>query len=198
MNFLAHIYLSGSNDEIKIGNFIADGVKGNSYQKYKPDIQTGILMHRDIDYFTDNHSISAESRNRIHEIYGKHSGIAIDIFYDHFLAKYWNDFSKESLRSYVYHFYFLALLNYSILPLRLKHAFPFMVLNNWFRMYSRVDGIENVLVRMSKFTSLPENTENAINNFKTYYSDYENEFRAFFKEIQSFISTKYKIDFNEK
>lgn len=195
MNYLSHIYLSGSEDDIKIGNFIADGVKGNSYLKFNEKIQQGILMHRDIDYFIDNHPVSAESKKRIHDIYGKHSGVAIDIFYDHFLAKYWNDFSKESLRSYVYHFYFLVLMNYSILPLRLKHAFPFMVLNNWFRMYSRVEGIENVLVRMSKFTSLPENTENAINNFKIYYSDYEAEFRAFFKEIQNFITEKYKISF---
>lgn len=196
MNFLAHIYLSGSNDDIKIGNFIGDGVKGNSYQKFEADVQTGILMHRDIDFFTDNNLICAESKKRMQDIYGKHAGIAVDIFYDHFLAKYWSDFSGESLRSYVYHFYFLVLMNYSLLPLRLKRAFPFMVLNNWFRMYSRVEGIENVLVRMSKFTSLPENTENAMNNFKTYYADYENEFRLFFKEIQGFITDKYKIDFN--
>jgi len=29
MNFLAHIYLSGDNKDIKLGNFFADWVKGS-------------------------------------------------------------------------------------------------------------------------------------------------------------------------
>ena len=36
MNFLAHIYLSGDNDFIKIGNFMTDGIRGKDYLKYPP------------------------------------------------------------------------------------------------------------------------------------------------------------------
>ena len=35
MNFLAHIYLSGDSDLVTIGNFMADGIKGKDYRKYK-------------------------------------------------------------------------------------------------------------------------------------------------------------------
>jgi len=34
MNFLAHIYLSGEDDFVKIGNFMADSIRGSQYLDY--------------------------------------------------------------------------------------------------------------------------------------------------------------------
>ena len=83
MNFLAHIYLSGDNDLIKIGNFMADGVRGNDYLDFPEEIQKGIILHRAIDTFTDAHPIFRKSKHRLHEKYGHYSGVIIDILYDH-------------------------------------------------------------------------------------------------------------------
>ena len=62
MNFLAHTYLSGANDEIIVGNFMGDYVKGKNYLHLPELIKKGILIHRDIDYYTDTHPITRESR----------------------------------------------------------------------------------------------------------------------------------------
>ena len=70
MNFLAHIYLSGNNDLIKIGNFMADGIRGKDYLNFPEDIKKGILLHRQIDTFTDSHPIYRMSKHRLHEKYG--------------------------------------------------------------------------------------------------------------------------------
>ncbi len=86
MNFLAHIYLSGDNDEIKLGNFIGDYIKGNAYNKYPPLIRKGILLHRKIDYFTDSHPIVRNHKSFFYDKYHKYAGIIIDIIYDHFLS----------------------------------------------------------------------------------------------------------------
>ena len=69
MNFLAHIYLSGDNDLIKIGNFMADGIRGRQYEKYPLEIQKGIILHRAIDTFTDAHPIFRQSTKRLHQNY---------------------------------------------------------------------------------------------------------------------------------
>ena len=61
MNFLAHLYLSGSDPMVKVGNFIGDHVKGNAYQNYEIGIQQGILLHRKIDFFTDTHPLVKQS-----------------------------------------------------------------------------------------------------------------------------------------
>ena len=87
MNYLAHIYLSGDRELIRIGNFIADHIKGKKYQAFSQGIQKGILLHRQIDSFTDNHEIVRKSKRRLHERYGLYRGVIIDIFYDHYLAK---------------------------------------------------------------------------------------------------------------
>ena len=70
MNFLAHIYLSGNNDLLKIGNFMAYGIRGNDYLDYPEGIQKGIILHREIDTFKDSHPIlgrvnTALSKNTI-------------------------------------------------------------------------------------------------------------------------------------
>ena len=41
MNYLAHIYLSGANEEILVGNFIGDYVKGFELSKYSDQIRKG-------------------------------------------------------------------------------------------------------------------------------------------------------------
>ena len=82
MNFLAHIYLSGDDKAITIGNFIADGIRGNDYKKFPKNIQTGILLHRRIDTFTDAHKTVRQSTKRLHKNYSHYSGVIVDILYD--------------------------------------------------------------------------------------------------------------------
>ena len=116
MNYLAHIYLSGNNDELKIGNFMADSIKGKKYLKYPESIQKGIILHRAIDYYTDTHPIVMQSIRRLFAIYGHYSGIIVDIFYDHFLAANWKNYSDVPLKNYIKDFYKLLQENFEILP----------------------------------------------------------------------------------
>src|SRR5690606_29576564 len=104
MNFLAHIYLSGNDDLIRIGNFMADGIKGKDYEEYPEKLKTGILLHRFIDTYTDAHPIVRESTKRLHSKYHHYSGVAVDMFYDHFLAKNWSRYSDEPLDEFVQQF----------------------------------------------------------------------------------------------
>ena len=57
MNFLAHVYLSGSNIPLAVGNLIADRVKGKNIELLAHEIQEGVLLHRAIDTYTDQHPL---------------------------------------------------------------------------------------------------------------------------------------------
>ena len=81
MNYLAHIYLSGESDEIIVGNFIGDFVKGNKYQKYPEKVAFGIQMHRSIDMFTDQHPDVREFVNILKPGYGRYAGIVADVLW---------------------------------------------------------------------------------------------------------------------
>ena len=115
MNFLAHQYLSGSNEGLRIGNFIGDFVKGNKWQNYPEPIQQGILLHRSIDDFTDHNIFVKQSMNILKPTLGRYSGIANDIFFDHFLAKQWSEFSDINLELFVRETYIIMNKNLSIL-----------------------------------------------------------------------------------
>jgi len=194
MNFLAHTYLSGNNEEILIGNFIGDYVKGKKYVKYPEMIRKGILMHRDIDTFTDYHAITRRSRMRIIEKYHKYSGIIIDIFYDHFLASRFHKYSYLSLEDYVNFTYMILKRNYKLLPVAIKYWFPTFLENNWMMAYTTVDGIERVLERMSANTSLPDHAAYAVEVLRNEYSDFKADFEEFFPLIIRFLEDKYDIN----
>ncbi|MBN1133090.1 MAG: DUF479 domain-containing protein [Bacteroidales bacterium] len=194
MNFLAHSYLSGTNEEILIGNFIGDYIKGKNYVNYPEMIKKGILMHRDIDTFTDYHAITRRSRMRVIEKYHKYSGIIIDIFYDHFLASQFEKYSNMSLEEYVHFAYIILKRNYKILPISIKYWFPTFLENNWMMAYKTVEGIERVLERMSANTTLPDHASYAVQVLRNDYEDFREDFEEFFPLIIRFLEEKYDID----
>ena len=105
MNFLAHLYLSGNNENTIIGNFIANHVKGNGINKYEPGIRNGIILHREIDWFTDSHPQFLISKKRLTPTYRKYAGVIIDMYYDHFLSAYWDVYSEEPIISFTKRMY---------------------------------------------------------------------------------------------
>ncbi len=190
MNFLAHIYLSGDNDMITIGNFIADGIKGKGHKKYPPDIQIGILLHREIDTFTDAHPTVRKSTKRLHKNYGHYSGVIIDILYDHFLAKNWALYSTQNLPDYIEDFYDTLRNNFEILPLRIQKLMPFMISDNWLLSYAEIDGIKRVLEGMNRRTQNKSKMNEATTELRKYYIEFEDEFTSFFSDLRQFSNHK--------
>ncbi len=193
MNFLAHTYLSGNNEEIIVGNFMGDYVKGRNYLLFPEEVKKGILIHRDIDSFTDMHLITRRSKQRVAARYHKYAGIIIDIFYDHFLASLWDQYSDLPLQDFVNRTYDLLKRNYKVLPEAIKRWFPTFLENNWMMTYRTVDGIELVLERMSANTSLPNHAGYAVDVLKEQYSVFEEDFREFLPLIVAFLEEKYQI-----
>jgi len=190
MNFLAHIYLSGNNDKIAIGNFISDSVRGNKYKAFPTEIQKGILLHRGIDTFTDAHIIFRQSTRRLHKNYSHYSGVIVDIFYDHFLAKNWSKYSDVPLDKYILNFYSNLEEHFDILPERVQKLMPYMIQDNWLLSYESVDGISRVLNGMNRRTKYVSRMNLAVNDLKEHYSDFENEFTLFFEELIDYSNKK--------
>lgn len=190
MNFLAHIYLSGENELITIGNFSADGIRGKKYTTYPKTMQIGILLHRFIDSYTDAHPIFRQSTKRLHKSYGHYSGVIVDIFYDHFLAKNWEDYSDKLLELYIQDFYKNLNRNFEIMPERFKKLSPFMIEDNWLLSYATIDGIQKVLNGMNRRTKYHSKMNEATKELKLYYDDFENDFKDFFKDLIEASETK--------
>lgn len=192
MNFLAHIYLSGNNDFMKIGGFMADGVRGKDYEHFPDDIRKGILLHRAIDTFTDAHAVFRISKHRLHERYGHYSGVIIDVFYDHFLAKNWQDYSDEKLDVFVQNFYQSLEDNFDMLTPKVQNMLPHMERGNWLWNYQFVDGIGTILSQMDRRTKNTSKMGESVQELEQYYKEFEQEFTLFFKELREFVAEKIK------
>lgn len=190
MNFLAHIYLSGDNDLIKIGNFMADGIRGKHFESYPTDVQKGIILHRAIDTFTDAHPIFRQSTKKLHENYHHYAGVIVDVFYDHFLAKNWINYSDEKLDLFVERFYQSLHNNPDILSEKTKGMMPYMIEHNWLVSYQTVEGINRILKQMDHRTKNESKMRFATNELSEFYSEFETEFSEFFKELILFSNDK--------
>lgn len=190
MNFLAHIYLSGDNEKVIVGNFIADGIRGKQYKNYPKEIQDGILLHREIDTFTDAHKIVRQSTRRLHKNYGHYSGVIVDILYDHFLAKNWHLYSDVTLENYTKSFYDLMTSNTELLPERVLLMLPHMIAGNWLLSYATIEGITKVLEGMNRRTKNRSQMNLAVNELVAFYAEFEDEFTRFFDELIQFSKAK--------
>jgi len=193
MNLLAHIYLSGDDEEIIAGNFIGDHVKGNNIKKYSNIVQKGILIHRQIDYYTDNHKMVKLAKSKFQVKYGKYSGVVVDIIFDHILANNWQIFSEISYEDFIKKAHKVLEKYYFIFPIKVKEFFPYFVQNNWLKIYKRIEGIEIVLNGMTRRTSLPNEATFAIEKLKNDYVFFEKIFLDFFPEIIQYVSRNYEI-----
>lgn len=192
MNYLAHIFLSGEERDLMVGNFIADAVKGKQLERFSPGIQRGIRLHRAIDSFTDNHEITRQSRQRLYPEYRHYSGVITDIYYDHFLAKNWSQYHPMGLNDYTVEVYKTFDDYQEILPDQIVHMLQYMVPQNWLLNYAHYDGIERVLKGMSRRTKFDSQMELAIIELKEHHELFEEEFTLFFPFLQSFVVDELK------
>ncbi len=183
MNFLAHLYLSGDNEEVITGNFIADHVKGDSVMKYSAGIQSGIRLHREIDAFTDSHPVFLKTRERLNGNYRKYAGVVADMFYDHFLSADWKSYSNESLEGFTDRMHSIIIKRFPILPDKSQRFIAYMKKFNWLTGYGTFEGLGRALNGMAIRTPFKSGMENAVQDLKAHYHLYREEFQHFFPEI---------------
>jgi len=191
VNFLAHLYLSGDDEEIMVGNFIGDFVRGRTiYEQFPYKIALGIELHREIDEFTDNHPVVLESKIRLRPKYRHYAPVIIDMFYDHYLAINWDKYHPQPLPEYAQLAYQVLKKFESILPTQVKYLLPYMTEGNWLLNYAKPEGIHRALSGMAQRTPYDSKMNEAIEELNLYYQDFETEFLLFFPDLR-----KLSIDF---
>jgi len=194
MNYLAHLYLSGENKMLMTGNFIGDFVKGKKYLKFPEEIQKGILIHRRIDTFTDRHNKFREAKKLLRPEYGLYSGIVIDLFYDHFLAKNWSAYSDISLHKFSKKAHAILLSNFSFLPARVQGFLPNLIQKRRLESYASKEGIQKSLEVMSMYTSLPTKSKKAIQIMKSNINFFEKNFTDFMQDIIEYVEKEFQFE----
>jgi acyl carrier protein phosphodiesterase len=187
MNYLAHVYLSGSDKDLIIGNFIADHVKGKAYLDYPETIQKGILLHQKIDDFTDHHPLFKKNVTLLFPQFRHYSRVIVDMFFDHFLAAQWELYHPDPLEDFSRQFYLLMQEYSGSLPDKTRKILPILSKYNWFVAYQSLEGLEDILFQMSQRTRFPSKMSLAVVELEKNYSKIALDFNTFFTELINFV-----------
>lgn len=179
--------MSGDEEELLIGNFIADSVKGKQTALYPPGIARGVRLHRLIDHYTDTHPVVAETKARLRPGYRKFAPVIADMFYDHFLAADFEKYSKQPLPAYARQVYGLIQRHFDLLPPRVQHLFPYMRQHNWLLSYAQVEGIRQALTGMSRRAAFESGMETAAEELLKNYALYAADFNLFFPDLVQYV-----------
>ncbi len=191
MNYLAHLLLSGTNEELMLGNFIADHVKGSSINSYSPEVQRGIVIHRMIDHFTDQHEVTALGKIRLRPYVNKYAPVALDVIYDHYLARNWELYHQEKLSTFLDYAYGILDKHKAIMPEKTQYMYTYMRRDNWLGNYIFPEGILKALSGLSRRTKFESNLDKAFDCMMNEYAVFEKEFNDFFPLLHAEIKSKW-------
>lgn len=196
MNLLAHGYLSTVpnstlTDELMVGNYLGDFVKGdpaNPRHALPAGVVTGIRVHRAIDAFTDAHPDVDLVRDRLHPRCHKYAGVAVDIFFDHFLARNFTELTGRNLDEFTPYYYETLRQHETVYPEPARRMLAAMILHNWIPYYATFEGVERSLRGVARRTSFPSGLDTAVLDLQAYYDEFEAAFRRFWPELVEHVA----------
>lgn len=191
MNWLAHVFLSEQNLEFRLGNLLADIVKGEQRAGMSADFLRGVRCHQAIDSFTDSHPVVRRSRARIGTEQRRFSGILIDVFYDYFLATRWDDYSPVPLEAFTATFYADISHRRIELPEQAQWVTDRIVRHDLLGSYRRVEGVERALrglsIRLSKRWHREFTLEHGVRDLLAKQDDFAADFAEFFPALRAHV-----------
>lgn len=190
MNYLAHAYLSFDQDEVLVGNFIGDFVKGKMMGSFPQGVQNGIKLHRAIDLFTDTHPLVRAGQSYLRPKFGHYSTVITDIYFDYFLARNWAKFSSIPLEEFIQHTFSTISKYRQLFPDRFATMFQWMVQDNWLLKYREIQGIQQTLTGMSRRTRFDSKMDEAHLALIDKEAEFEVIFFAFFEDLETFAREK--------
>jgi len=192
VNYLAHLYLSPPQDDALLGSLLGDFVKGPLGDRYRGPVAAAIVLHRRLDAYTDAHAAVQRSKSRVSAARRRYAGIMIDMFYDHFLARSWQEFHHEPLETFSARVYALLERRHAELPERLQFVAPRMAARDWLGAYADTANIERALDGIATRLRRANRLAGAGEELLADYAGFEADFRAFLPQAKDFTALAYK------
>jgi acyl carrier protein phosphodiesterase len=178
--------LAGDDPALIVGGVAGDWIKGYLPGLLPADLARGVALHRAIDNFAESHPAFRKSRSRISVERRRYAGVLVDIYYDHILASEWSSVSDLSLEDYCQTVYGLINDRMSDLPVSSHLALNMMAKENWLSSYAQIEGIADVLARMSRRARQPNQLANGEQEFLADVDGFTRDFYEWLNDAREF------------
>jgi len=186
LNFLAHALLAGEDPALLVGGVIGDWIKGSLPGVLPEDIAKGVALHRAIDNFAESQPAFRRSRSRISMGRRRYAGVLVDVFYDHLLARNWAAIHHGALDEYCKTVYRSIADRLNELPISSRSGLTLMAKENWLSSYAQIEGIADVLTRMSLRARQPNPLANGEQEFLADVDGFTSDFYEWLDDTRCF------------
>jgi acyl carrier protein phosphodiesterase len=191
LNFLAHQYLSFDVEPLMVGNFLADTLKGKERDLLPKDVYKGVEIHHLIDNFTDSHPLVLETRKILYPYFNKYAAVVQDVYFDHFLAKNWKNYSTEPLLDFTQRVYRVLGERIDLFNQRAERTYYYMSTQNWLLNYSKTEGLDRALTGLSRRASFQNNMDQSIEPLLKHQEELIDLFSSFFPMLEAEVREKF-------
>lgn len=171
------------------GNFLGDFVKGQPEGRFPPAIVTGIRLHRSLDVYTDSHPAVRRAVRRLPLARRRFGRIALDLAFDHFLARCWQAEAPATFRAFRGRIYARLEADAAAMPPCAQRVAAVMAAEDWFLGYAHWDGIADALAAMSRRLSRPNPLAETIHDLRDAESGLADDFATFWPDIRAYART---------
>lgn len=186
MNYLAHAYLSFGNPGYLVGNFLGDFVRNKDLEHLPEAVVKGVMLHRQIDAYTDAHPLILAANRRLYSRHSKYAGVIMDIFCDYLLSVSWQSFSDAPMRDYINDAYGVYRKFGSVMPPSIRNRMEAMVADDWLWKYQHYHGLEKTFFYLKRRVSKPQWIEGALESLRSEEAILQELFDAFFPELVAY------------
>ena len=191
MNYLAHLYLAGPEPEARLGALLGDFVFGQAaLADWGALERREIVIHRRVDRYTDEHPQVVAARRLFAHGRQRYAGIALDVYYDHCLARDWARYCDTPLDAFTASFYRYLLSRQDELPERLRRIAPLMASGDWLGSYRRRDSVDLAVTRIA--TRLSRNGDRLVaclEDLRRHETEIAAGFDLFFPQLAAYASS---------
>jgi acyl carrier protein phosphodiesterase len=189
MNFLGHLYFSNNDTSLMYANLFGDFVKGKDLDRFSAVQKKGIILHRAIDQYIDHHSAVTDLMHQLYPHLPKVTGIAIDLFFDHLLAKQWDNYHSSSLNDFLANFYSVSIKDDPNYPEEYKIFIQQLKRHNWIASYPQFHALEKMSKGVASRISFKNSLESAPTVYLKFESQIEQTFKHYMIDAQNYFPT---------
>ena len=189
MNHFAHLTLAQPTIESTVGNLLGDFARGVDRGSLSPPVRAGLDNHRAVDRYTDAHPLVIEMKRAFSPARRRFAGIALDIYFDHLLLRYWHRFDRRDADNVIAEFYRRMGAGQALMPRgNMRRVTRRMIDYDWFGSYRDADAVAEALDRVAARIRFDNRFADAIEDLQVNHEMIRDGFLEFFPQLRAHVA----------
>jgi acyl carrier protein phosphodiesterase len=185
LNYLAHAYLSPDDDLVLMGNVWGDLLKPRDFPDLPDAMMRGVLLHRHIDQFTDNHLHVAAIRDLLRPDQGKYTPVVADVLMDFILSRHWDRYHPQPLADYCAKRYAIVEEHFDLVPVAYQPRVRRMLDNRWLESCDSRERMGHTLSMLGRRATFDNVIARALEPYDRHAGEIDRRFLAFFDDLRA-------------